>query len=259
MNNLSDTPRDLHADDACVTTHVLDLEKGLPLAGMEVSISRLAPGGEEPLMRAVTNGQGRLAAPLLTTAAAQAGTHVIAFDTANGFFGRIRVEFEIADPARHYHVPLILSPFGFSTYRGAPPHRPPAAAPPPRDMAGPGAAAASAAPPGSLGPGLTVHVIDMARGIGAGGMALEVSRPSATAGSFVTNAEGRTADWLVGPGGLEPGGYEIRFDLAGYFAALGTRSFFTRAHVGFRVTDATRHHHIPLLVAPAGYSCYRGS
>lgn len=259
MNSLSDTPRDLHADDACVTTHVLDLEKGLPYAGVEVVLSRLSPGGEEPLMRAVTNAQGRLDAPLLTSAAAQAGSHVIDFDSANGFFGRIRVEFDISDPARHHHVPLILSPFGFSTYRGAPPHRPPGPAPGAKAPAVSGASVASAAPPGSLGPGLTVHVIDMAQGIGAGGMALEVTPPSAAVRGFVTNAEGRTADWLVGPGGLQPGRYEIRFDLAGYFAATGTKSFFTRAHVGFRVTDVGRHHHIPLLVAPAGYSCYRGS
>lgn len=260
MNNLSDTPRDLHADDACVTTHVLDLEKGLPSAGMGVSISRLSPGGEALLTRAVTNDQGRLEAPLLTTAATQAGTHVIAFDTANGFFGRIRIEFDLADPARHYHVPLILSPFGFSTYRGAPPHRSPAPAPRAAASAASAATLASGAPPGSLGPGLTVHVIDMAQGIGAGGMALEVSRPSAAASTgFVTNAEGRTADWLVGPGCLEAGQYEIRFDLARYFEATGTKSFFTRALIGFRVTDAELHHHIPLLVAPAGYSCYRGS
>jgi len=259
MITLPDAPQDLHAEDACVTTHVLDLIKGAPGAGMKVTLSRILRSREESVAEAVTDARGRLPAPLLTCDAARSGLYVITFETADSFFGRVAVEFAIDDPGRHHHVPLVLSPFGFSTYRGAPPHRAPEpvrwAARPVIDVP-----AEAGPPPGTLGPGMTVHVIDLAHGIGAGGMAVGVTTPAgAVRTGFVTNSEGRTADWLIGPGALEVGTYEIRFDLGAYFATAGKTSFFPHARVWFRVTNPAEHHHIPLLVAPTGYSCYRGS
>ncbi|MBN8629299.1 MAG: hydroxyisourate hydrolase [Rhodobacterales bacterium] len=252
-------PGDLHAGDACVTAHVLDLGTGRPGSGMAVTLARMYPDGAEQLACATTDLQGRLGAPLLTQGEAVAGRHLIAFDTGSAFFGTISVEFDLADPTRHHHVPLVLSPYGFSTYRGAPPHRAPdpigICVRHPVDIP-----AASGAPPGTLGPGMTVHVIDIAQGTGAGGMSVELTTPSGKIRSgLITNAEGRTNDWLVGPGALEMGDYELRFDLKSYFRAAGLDTFFPRARLGFRVSRKDEHYHMPLLVSPSGYSCYRGS
>ena len=107
-----------------VTTHVLDTMLGLPAAGVPVRLER-AEGGE-PLAQAVTDTDGRVRD--FGPDALPPGTYRITFDTATyfahsarpSFYPEVAITFQIdATPAAHYHVPLILSPFAYSTYRGS--------------------------------------------------------------------------------------------------------------------------------------------
>jgi 5-hydroxyisourate hydrolase len=102
---------------AGITTHVLDTAKGRPAAGMRVVLQR----GEEVLFDGVTDGDGR--ARVLAPEAAQPGVYRITFHTdgynRDGFFPEASILFRIEDASQHYHVPLLLSPFGYSTYRGS--------------------------------------------------------------------------------------------------------------------------------------------
>ena len=254
---------DLHAGNACLTAHVLDLASGRPARDIKIDLLRHVSGRLEPAGTAITNSDGRLDAPLLTCDTAQPGRYTIVFGIGNGFLGTVPVEFEILEVTRHYHVPLVVSPFGYSTYRGAPPDRAPG-----NGYLGQGAPLAvpegTAPPPGSVGPGMTVHVIDIANGAGAGGMTVDVIPPAVqTINSLATTSEGRTPEWLVDAGKLERGTYELCFDFKRYFQGLGARvgmrPFFPRARVRFRVDDPAQHYHIALLAAPWGYTCYRGS
>ena len=102
---------------------------------------------------------------------------------------------------------------------------------------------------------LTTHVLDLARGWPAAGVAIELLRGGEVVASAVTNADGRTDGPLLET--LEAGEYELRFAVGDYFG-LGER-FLDVVPVRFGVTDASVHHHVPLLVAPGGYSTYRGS
>jgi 5-hydroxyisourate hydrolase len=99
-----------------ISTHVLDTAKGDPAAGVAITLEN--DGGV--IARGVTNADGRLK---LMDDAPEVGTYRITFDTAgydtNGFFPRVVIEFRVAGEAKHYHVPLLLSPFGYSTYRGS--------------------------------------------------------------------------------------------------------------------------------------------
>jgi 5-hydroxyisourate hydrolase len=100
---------------AGITTHVLDTARGRPAAGVRLVLTR----DEEVLFDGVTDGDGR--ARLLDRP--EAGTYRLTFDTGaynpGGFFPEASIVFRVDDPATHYHVPLLLSPFGYSTYRGS--------------------------------------------------------------------------------------------------------------------------------------------
>ena len=107
-----------------ITTHVLDTSRGRPAAGVPVTLERLT-GAEWTIAAAGrTDDDGRLIALAGDTAP---GTYRLVFDTAayfrsNGvraFFPEVTVAFEIDDVSRHYHVPVLLSPYGYSTYRGS--------------------------------------------------------------------------------------------------------------------------------------------
>jgi 5-hydroxyisourate hydrolase len=102
---------------AGITTHVLDTAQGRPAAGMRVRLWR----GEELLFDGATDHDGR--ARLLEPAQTTAATYRLTFDTgsynADGFFPEATIVFRITETAQHYHVPLLLSPFGYSTYRGS--------------------------------------------------------------------------------------------------------------------------------------------
>jgi 5-hydroxyisourate hydrolase len=113
-----------------LTTHVLDTSAGRPAAGVRVELFRDHLDGER-LAASETNADGRCAAPLLQGAALRSGEYELVFHAgeyfrANGiavtdppFLDRVVIRFGVADPSRHYHVPLLLSPYGYSTYRGS--------------------------------------------------------------------------------------------------------------------------------------------
>jgi 5-hydroxyisourate hydrolase len=100
---------------------------------------------------------------------------------------------------------------------------------------------------------LTTHVLDIARGRPAAGVAIELARGAEVLVTAITDADGRAA--LLDA--LEGGEYELRFAVGDYFG--GEPGFLDVVPVRFRVTDPGSHHHVPLLVAPGGYSTYRGS
>jgi 5-hydroxyisourate hydrolase len=102
---------------------------------------------------------------------------------------------------------------------------------------------------------LTTHVLDVARGRPAAGVAIELLRGGEVVASAVTNADGRTDAPLLET--LAAGEYELRFAVGDYFG--GEARFLDVVPVRFGVSDPDAHHHVPLLVAPGGYSTYRGS
>jgi 5-hydroxyisourate hydrolase len=102
---------------------------------------------------------------------------------------------------------------------------------------------------------LTTHVLDVARGRPAAGVAIELVRGGDVVATAVTNADGRTDAPLLEE--LEAGEYELRFAVGDYFG--GEARFLDVVPVRFGVSDPDAHHHVPLLVAPGGYSTYRGS
>jgi 5-hydroxyisourate hydrolase len=111
-----------------ITTHVLDTANGRPAAGMAVALHFLAADGNATeLGRGETDADGRLRTLLPAGAAIAPGTYRLSFDTGgwyaargeSSFYPRVRILFSVSDPAAHYHVPLLLSPYGYSTYRGS--------------------------------------------------------------------------------------------------------------------------------------------
>ncbi|WP_428374707.1 2-oxo-4-hydroxy-4-carboxy-5-ureidoimidazoline decarboxylase [Lichenicoccus sp.] len=106
---------------------------------------------------------------------------------------------------------------------------------------------------------LTVHVLDVARGLPAVGLALALSRDGQLLCSHVTNTDGRCDAPLLAGHALRPGIYEIGFDIEGWRAGQADAGFYDRITIRFRVTPSCGHLHIPLLLSPYGYSTYRGS
>ena len=112
-----------------LTTHVLDTARGRPAAGVPVSLFEVGGGAAVPLGSAVTDGQGRTAKPLLHGAPLRIGQYELRFDVGGLFAGPdaaeppflevIPVRFGIAEPEAHYHIPLLVSPGAYSTYRGS--------------------------------------------------------------------------------------------------------------------------------------------
>jgi 5-hydroxyisourate hydrolase len=110
-----------------ISTHVLDLETGAPAAGFSLALFRLADDGRpELLAEAETDGDGRVRA--LLPGPLESGSYQLVFDIAAyldagdrdvGFFENMAVGFHVDDTERSYHVPLLLTPFGLTTYRGS--------------------------------------------------------------------------------------------------------------------------------------------
>lgn len=109
-----------------ITTHVLDQASGRPASGVKIVLERQAADGWLVLGRGATDGDGRLK-DLLPAGRIESGFYRLTFDVgayfgAQGkptFYGIVPIQFQIQDGAQHYHVPLLLSPFAYSTYRGS--------------------------------------------------------------------------------------------------------------------------------------------
>jgi 5-hydroxyisourate hydrolase len=108
-----------------ITTHVLDTMRGTAAAGLEVTLSRLEPNGHWKVIgEAVTDSDGR--ARELTEEELEAGEYRLEFATRpyfersglTAFYPQVSVVFNLEDSGGHLHVPLLLSPFGYTTYRG---------------------------------------------------------------------------------------------------------------------------------------------
>ena len=109
-----------------LSVHILDLQTGQPTAGVTVTLEQQSQDGWRQLASGVTNAQGRIAEMYPADQAMQAGDYRIVFKTGehyarlkqDTFFPEIPVQFHVEKTGQHYHIPLLLSPFGFSTYRG---------------------------------------------------------------------------------------------------------------------------------------------
>lgn len=109
-----------------ITTHVLDISIGKPAAGVHVVLMRMEDGHRLRAGAGITDANGRLT-DLITDKKLQAGVFELTFETGvyfikrgiQPFHPRILVTVEITEPTEHYHVPLLISPFGYSTYRGS--------------------------------------------------------------------------------------------------------------------------------------------
>lgn len=109
-----------------ITTHVLDTSLGRPAVGVQVTLEIQAAGGWREISRGATDAEGRLR-HLLEPGALAEGTYRLTFETHSYFQARkvralypqIAIAFEVPDKTEHYHIPLLLSPYGYSTYRGS--------------------------------------------------------------------------------------------------------------------------------------------
>lgn len=114
-----------------LTTHVLDVAAGIPAAGMHVELHEITAGDPRPRGQSRTNQDGRCAGALLEGEAFRAGRYTLTFHVADYFRARgvaladppfldtVVVSFGIARPEENYHVPLLVSPWSYSTYRGS--------------------------------------------------------------------------------------------------------------------------------------------
>ncbi|MDQ4120280.1 MAG: hydroxyisourate hydrolase [Acidobacteriota bacterium] len=112
---------------SAITTHVLDVSRGTPARGVAVMLERENAGGWEPIGHGTTDKDGRLRNLLASGSGLEPGNYRLTFDTGayftaqgiEGFYPEAAIVFVVRDAAQHYHVPLLLSPFGYSTYRGS--------------------------------------------------------------------------------------------------------------------------------------------
>jgi 5-hydroxyisourate hydrolase len=103
-----------------LTTHVLDTARGRPAAGVAIELARLAGDGRKVVQTTVTNADGRIDEPIPVPA----GEYELVFAVGDyfgdaAFLDRVPVRFRIADAEAHYHVPLLVSPWSYTTYRGS--------------------------------------------------------------------------------------------------------------------------------------------
>ncbi|WP_172298964.1 hydroxyisourate hydrolase [Pseudoruegeria sp. HB172150] len=114
-----------------LTTHVLDTAKGVPAEGLKILLYRVSGNSHRKLVEMITNADGRTDAPILPEGKFQPGSYELIFFAgdylrASGqageeplFLDQVPIRFGMSDPDAHYHVPLLLSPYGYSTYRGS--------------------------------------------------------------------------------------------------------------------------------------------
>ncbi|ADJ64734.1 hydroxyisourate hydrolase [Herbaspirillum seropedicae] len=114
-----------------LSTHVLDITKGKPGVGVKLALYAVGPVGKTLLKQAVTNSDGRCDEPLLAGEALQVGKYELVFAAGDYFAAQgeqlpeprfvdeVVIAFGIADASQNYHVPLVVSPWAYSTYRGS--------------------------------------------------------------------------------------------------------------------------------------------
>ena len=116
---------------AHLSTHVLDIARGIPAKGVRIELHRIENGERRRVATGVTNADGRIAAPLISGDLLEIGVYELVFYAGDylrsagvavgepAFLDQVIVRFGVAELNRNYHVPLLLSPFGYSTYRGS--------------------------------------------------------------------------------------------------------------------------------------------
>jgi 5-hydroxyisourate hydrolase len=116
---------------AHLSTHVLDTARGIPAKGVKIELHRIENDNRRRVATGVTNADGRIAAPLISGDLLEIGVYELVFHAGDYlrsaglplsepvFLDQILVRFGVAELDRNYHVPLLLSPFGYSTYRGS--------------------------------------------------------------------------------------------------------------------------------------------
>ncbi len=118
------------ASTGFLTTHILDTANGCPAHGVKIELYRLSDDAREHVVTMVTNDDGRTDQPVIAQGELAVGTYELVFligdyfagdgkKLANSFIDVVPIRFGIAEPDEHYHVPLLASPFSFSTYRGS--------------------------------------------------------------------------------------------------------------------------------------------
>ena len=122
---------DQASESGKLTTHVLDTANGRPAAGIRIELFRLDDNGRDRLITTETNSDGRCDEPLLTGANFGPGFYELIFHVAEyfrdagtalpspAFLDAVPIRFGVAASGEHYHVPLLISPYGYSTYRGS--------------------------------------------------------------------------------------------------------------------------------------------
>lgn len=110
-----------------ITTHVLDTSRGHAAAGVPATLEKESAGGWTLVGKGTTNNDGRITDLTAKESPLSAGVYRLIFDTGKyfasqqikAFYPQVTIVFRIEDASQHYHVPLLLSPFGYSTYRGS--------------------------------------------------------------------------------------------------------------------------------------------
>ena len=114
-----------------LTTHVLDTARGCPAEGIRITLFKLGETGPEKIAETVTNDDGRTDSPILPKESFETGTYELVFHCGDYlratrqagadplFLDAVPIRFGMAEADAHYHVPLLLSPYGYSTYRGS--------------------------------------------------------------------------------------------------------------------------------------------
>ena len=110
-----------------ISTHVLDTALGRPAAGIPVTLERVSKGAARVIGRGATDADGRVRELLLDGETLVPGDYRLRFETAeylsaagrDAFYPHVTVDFRVWEEGAHYHVPLLLSPYGYSTYRGS--------------------------------------------------------------------------------------------------------------------------------------------
>lgn len=117
--------------DGYLTTHVLDTARGRPADGLKIALYRVSGNSHKKIAEAVTNADGRTDTPILPKGQLKSGHYELIFfcgpyleqaGLVEGdikFLDQVPIRFGIEDESAHYHVPLLLSPYGYSTYRGS--------------------------------------------------------------------------------------------------------------------------------------------